>query len=177
MAVSATYLGNRMMNLWGDVTGNPGFPPGVADGPVHAETRRPGRRRSRTARQAPLDLRREMTQADPRSDIHRLPRLVHRSRLAAVQRPAAVGAAPRGERPDDQRQLHALEVRGLMTAGRRPLERRHWLHGAGVDLNPPADADEWLDTDEGACDNYRRHIFNLTASGRRRRISTTPSHA
>ena len=53
MGVSATYLGNYLMNVWGDVTGNPGIIPAgaPATGPCTLATRprQPARRRSRTA--------------------------------------------------------------------------------------------------------------------------------
>ena len=114
MAVSATYLGNHMMNVWGDVTGNPGHVPAgrVADRPVHAQDAD----RTAVVRQlleAPLDLRRELTQADPGGRaIHRVPRLGDRSRLAALPRPAAVGAAADGERDHRHRQLHGVSRAG-----------------------------------------------------------------
>ena len=50
MAVSATYLGNRMVNIWGDVNGNPGASCRRNGRPaVHAAHDRRARRHSRIA--------------------------------------------------------------------------------------------------------------------------------
>ncbi|MBI4485957.1 MAG: TonB-dependent receptor, partial [Acidobacteria bacterium] len=66
MAVSASYLGNYLMNAWGDVTGNPGvFPAGSSPtGPCTLNTAT-GPRTYANCSQAPLNLRREVTQANP----------------------------------------------------------------------------------------------------------------
>ena len=67
MAVSASYLGNYMTNVWGVVTGNPGTIPAGASptGPCtlqHADRRHADVPNCSTA---PLDLRRELTQLNP----------------------------------------------------------------------------------------------------------------
>ena len=65
-AVSATYLGNYMNHIWGDVTGNPGrLPAGAAaTGPCTLNSPT-GPQTFANCSTAPLDLRRDITQANP----------------------------------------------------------------------------------------------------------------
>ena len=109
MAFSATYLGNHMVNVWGDVDGNPGVIPRGrdADRPVHAQ---PAGRRHADVRQLLDGSARSPPGAQSAESgsraVLRVPRLGHRCGLAGLPRPAAVVPAPVGGRGHDQRQLH-----------------------------------------------------------------------
>ena len=63
-AVSATYLGNRMMNIWGDVNGNPALLPANATGPCTLRTPT-GTQTFANCSTAPINLRREISQGNP----------------------------------------------------------------------------------------------------------------
>ena len=69
MGVSASYLGNYLMNVWGDVTGNPGIIPAGASATGPCTLRNPaapgGTQTFPNCSAAPLDVRREMTQVNP----------------------------------------------------------------------------------------------------------------
>ena len=98
MAVSASYLGNYMMNLWGVVTGNPGVIPAGASptGPCTLNTATGPQTFPNCSRGAARPAPRDHAGESGGRPLHRLPRLLHRSRLAEVPRAAALGAAPRG---------------------------------------------------------------------------------
>ena len=111
MAFSATYLGNRMVNMWGVVDGNPGvIPPGATcDRAVHAQV----------ADGWDADVRELLdgaARSPPRVEpgesagrtVLRVSRLDHRRRLAELSRAAALDSASIRGRPHDQRQLHDL---------------------------------------------------------------------
>ena len=69
IGVSASYLGNYLMNVWGDVTGNPGMIPAVYQPTGPCTLRNPaapgGTQTYPNCSAAPIDVRREMTQANP----------------------------------------------------------------------------------------------------------------
>ena len=70
MGLSVSYLGNYLTNVWGDVTGNPGtLPAGLASPTSPCTLRNPaapgGSQTYPNCSAAPLDVRREITQANP----------------------------------------------------------------------------------------------------------------
>ena len=168
MGLSATYLGNRMMNVWGDVTGNPGCASrgGVATGPCTLKTTT-GTQTFANCSTAPLDLRRELSQV--RSGGRAL------SSGISTRSPIRAGSSTTGcccrssavpRTGSRRRQLHVVEVRGPdQTQGGNPLNvgtgymRAGLAHQSAGRRRRPA-----LDVDKGPCDNSRNHIFNLTAS-------------
>ena len=166
MAVSATYLGSRMMNLWGVVTGNPGtIPAGAsATGPCTLRTVN-GLQTFANCSQAPLDTRREITQLDP----------VEGRLIGFLDYFTDYG----------WQQYHGLQlsfqkraVSGLSTSVNYTWSACEGLISQGQAtsavgggymlpvslLNPPADAEARFESDKGACANSPSHIFNSTAS-------------
>jgi hypothetical protein len=67
---------------------------------------------------------------------------------------------------------------GLINQGQGPLNVATGYQKPVSLINPPseAEAQKVFDEDKGNCDNWRKHIFNLTASTRRR-TSAAPRHA
>ena len=169
LGLSATYLGNRMMHVWGDVTGNPATLPAgaAATGPCTLKTTT-GTQTFANCSQAPINLRRELSQIEPGDrGPHRVSRLRQRCRLAAVQRAAALGAAAGEERRQRDGQLHVIEVRGRdhEQHRRQPAQCRHRVHGAACrsSIRLPTRRPGSLSTRVLAT-TRATHIFNLTAS-------------
>ena len=166
MAVSATYLGNRMLNLWGVVTGNPGTIPagGSATGPCTLRTVT-GSQTFANCSQAPLDTRREITQLDPA--IGRLIGFLdyftdygwqqyHGLQLSFQKR------AVNGFSTSLNYTWSTCE--GLISQGQATSAVGSGYMLPVSLLNPPADANARLDSDKGPCTNSPTHIFNSTAS-------------
>ena len=133
MALSATYMGNRMTNMWGVVDGNPGVIPAGATptGPCTLRLPAGGTQTFANCSTAPLDLRRELSQVNPPvGQVLRLPRLDHRRGLAELSRTSAVGSASFRRRPHDQRELYDLHLRRADQPGPGAVERRHRIHEA-----------------------------------------------
>jgi hypothetical protein len=179
MGVSASYLGNYLMNVWGDVTGNPGtLPAGLASPTSPCTLRDPaapgGTRTFPNCSAAPIDVRREITQANPAVGqyIGYLDWVTdagwqkYHGMLLSFQRRSANGITTNAN--------YTLSTcRGLISQGGGPLNV-----GTGYMLpvsliNPPANADALFDADEGPCSNSPRHIFNLTASVETPQFSNT----
>ena len=170
MGVSVSYLGNYLTNVWGDVTGNPGtLPAGLASATSPCTLRNPaapgGVQTYPNCSAAPLDVRREITQANPAVGQY-LGYLdwvtdagwqQYNGLLMSVQRRAANGITATANYT-----LSTCE--GLISQGGGPLNV-----GTGYMLpvsliNPPANADELFEADKGPCANSPTHIFNMTAS-------------
>jgi hypothetical protein len=166
MAVSATYLGNYLTNVWGDVTGNPGIlPPGVSPtGPCTLRTPT-GPQTFPNCSAAPLDLRRELTQADPEVGqyIGYLDWVTdygwqrYHGVLLSLQRRSVNGLSASAN-------YTASTCRGLVNQGGNPLNVGTGYQQPVSLVNPPANMAALFDEDEGPCENSPTHIFNVTAS-------------
>ena len=179
MGVSASYLGNRLANVWGDVTGNPGvLPAGLASPTSPCTLRNPaapgGTQTYPNCSAAPIDVRREITQANPAAGqyIGYLDWVTdagwqrYNGMLLSFQRRSSNGITTNVN-------YTLSECRGLISQGGGPLNV-----GTGYMLpvsliNPPANADALFAADEGACANSPTHIFNLTASIETPQFSST----
>jgi hypothetical protein len=178
MAVSANYLGNYLMNVWGDVTGNPGtIPAGVSPtGPC--TLRNPaapgGTQTYPNCSAAPLDVRREMTQANPAVGqfIGYLDWVTdqgwqrYHGLLLSFQRRSATGMATSAN-------YTLSSCRGLINQGGAPLNVGTGYTQPVSLINPPANVEEILGMDEGPCANSPTHIFNATASVQTPEFSNT----
>jgi len=170
MGVSASYLGNVLTNVWGDVTGNPGvLPAGLASPTSPCTLRNPaapgGTQTYPNCSAAPIDVRRELTQANPAVGqyIGYLDWVTdygwqrYHGMLLSLQRRSTNGVTT-------NLNYTLSSCRGLISQGGGPLNV-----GTGYMLpvsliNPPANPDELFDADEGPCANSPRHIFNVNAS-------------
>jgi hypothetical protein len=170
MGVSASYLGNYLTNVWGDVTGNPGvLPAGLASPTSPCTLRDPsapgGTRTFPNCAAAQVDVRRELTQANPAVGqyIGYLDWVTdygwqrYHGMLLSLQRRSTNGVST-------NLNYTMSNCRGLISQGGGPLNV-----GTGYMLpvsliNPPANPEELFDADEGPCSNSPRHIFNVTAS-------------
>ncbi len=179
MALSANYLGNFLTNVWGDVTGNPGvLPAGLASPTSPCTLKNPaapgGTQTYPNCSTAPIDVRRELTQKDPANGqyIGYLDWVTdagwqrYNGMLLSFQRRSTNGITANVN-------YTLSECRGLISQGGGPLNV-----GTGYMLpvsliNPPANADELFDADEGRCANSPTHIFNVTASVETPRFENT----
>ena len=178
MGVSASYLGNRLTNVWGDVTGNPGtIPAGVsATGPctLRDPAAPSGSQTFPNCSAAPIDVRRELTQMNPAVGqyVGYLDWVTdygwqrYHGALFSFQRRSVSGMATTAN-------YTWSTCRGLINQGGGPLNV-----GTGYMLpvsliSPPADAEARFGADEGPCANSPRHIFNLTASIETPQFSST----
>jgi hypothetical protein len=165
MAFSASYLGNRLQNVWGVVTGNPGrIPEGAsATGPCTLNTLT-GRQTFANCSQAPLDTRREIFQANPQVGqyIGFLDYFTDRGwqryngLLLSVQRRAG------GLTTNTNYTFSKCE--GLINIGGEPSNPATGYQVPVSLINPPADVDSVLEDAKGRCDDHFAHIFNMTAS-------------
>jgi hypothetical protein len=172
MAVGVTYLGNRMVNLWGDVTGNPGLlPAGLASPTSPCTLKTPGApggvQTYPNCSTAPLDVRRELTQADPAIGQYfgYLDWITdhgwqqYHGMLVSVQRRLSNGLTTSAN-------YTLADCKGLVSQGGGPLNvGTGYLLPVSL-INPPSEAEvnKALDADEARCSNAPRHILNLTAS-------------
>jgi hypothetical protein len=168
IGVSASYLGNYLMNVWGDVTGNPGTIPATSPtGPC--TLRNPnapgGVQTYPNCSAAPIDVRREITQANP--DVGRYIGYLdwvtdqgwqrYHGLLLSLQRRSASGISASAN--------YTLgSCRGLVNQGGTPLNVGTGYTRSVSLINQPANMQELFDADEGPCSNSPRHIFNVTAS-------------
>jgi hypothetical protein len=169
MAVSATYLGNRMVNVWGVVDGNPGVIPAGASptGPCTLRLPNGGTQTFANCSTAPLDLRREMSQAFPAIGqfygyldyITDAGWQDYQGLLLSVQRRAAGGISTSAN-------YTVSRCEGLISQGQAPLNVATGYMKPVSLINPPSDAERQaiFDEDKGRCSAWRKHIFNLTAS-------------
>ena len=169
MAFSATYLGNRMVNMWGVVDGNPGVIPAGPrpTGPCTLRLPTGGTQTFANCSTAPLDLRRELSQVNPAvgqyygyldwitdagwQDYHGL--------LLSVQRRSAGGITTSANYT-----LSTCE--GLISQGQAPLNVATGYMKPISMINPPSEAEQQaiFEEDKGRCSTWRKHIFNLSAS-------------
>ncbi|MBI2186692.1 MAG: TonB-dependent receptor [Acidobacteria bacterium] len=170
LGVSASYLGNYLANVWGEVTGNPGIlPAGLASPTSPCTLRNPASPTGTTTypncSAAPTDVRRELTQANPAVGryIGYLDWITdkgwqrYHGLLLSFQRRSVSGISANAN-------YTWSTCRGLINQGGTPLNV-----GTGYMLpvsliNPPANIDGILETDEGPCSDSPTHVFNLTAS-------------
>jgi hypothetical protein len=169
MAFSATYTGNRLVNMWGVVDGNPGvIPPGAtATGPCTLRLPTGGTQTFANCSTAPLDLRRELSQVNPPvgqyygyldwitdagwQNYHGL--------LLSIQKRSAGGVTTNAN-------YTISTCEGLISQGQAPLNVATGYMKPVSLINPPSDAerDAIFEEDKGRCSTWRKHIFNLSAS-------------
>ena len=137
IGVSASYLGNYLMNVWGDVTGNPGVIPAGISPTGPCTLRNPaapgGTQTYPNCSTAPVDVRREMTQANPAVGqyIGYLDWVTdygwqrYHGLLLSFQRRSVSGLSA-------DRQLHVVHLPGSRQPGRRTAERRDRLHDSCI---------------------------------------------
>ena len=170
MAVSASYIGTYTTNLWDVVTGNPGtIPAGAsATGPCTLNTVTGPRTFNPCASgagSAGLDLRREITQANPAIGqfIGFLDYFTdtgtqkYNGLLLQVQRRAANGVNVGANYTISKCEGHPSGGGGTANVA------SGYMTPVSI-LNPPADADARLDADYGPCSQDRRHIFAFTGT-------------
>jgi hypothetical protein len=166
MAVSASYIANYTTNLWDVVTGNPGVIPAGASptGPCTLNTVN-GPQTFPNCSAAPLDVRREMTQANPATGrfIGFLDYFTehgtqkYNGMLLSFQRREANGLNLSANYTLSKCNGHPSGGGGTANAGSGYMTPVSLLY-------PPSDADERLDLDYGPCDSDRRHIVALSAT-------------
>jgi hypothetical protein len=169
MSVSASYLANRMTNVWGIVVGNPGN--NVLPSPVTAPCtlRLPGGGSQRFANcsSAPLDLRRDFSQANPEVGQYIGPLdwvtdagwQQYHGLLLSMQRRTANGVAASAN-------YTWSTCEGLINQGGGPLNiGTGYTHPQSL-LNPLSESDSkaLFELDKGRCADSRTHIANFTAS-------------
>ena len=166
MAVSASYIGTRTTHLWDVVTGNAAGIPGGGSptGPCTLNTVT-GPRTFANCSQAPLPLRRELTQLNP--EIGQFIGFLdyftdygwqqYNGLLLQVQRRTANGISAGVN-------YTLSKCNGLRTQGGGTSNVGSGYMLPVSIINPPADAEARLDADEGPCDEDRRHIFALSGT-------------
>jgi hypothetical protein len=168
MAVSASYIGNYTTNLWDVVTGNPGTIPAGASptGPCTLNTPT-GPRTFNPCRSASLDLRREITQANPAVGqfIGFLDYFTdtgtqkYNGLLLNVQRRAANGINVAVNYT-----LSKCEGHPSGGGGTANVASGYMLPVPILDPLSDAEVARRLDADYGPCNQDRRHIFALTGT-------------
>ena len=162
-ALSASYIGNYTTNLWDVVTGNPGVFLGT--GPCTLNSASGPRSFPVCSTNATLDLRRELTLADPLKGQyigfldyftdHGTSR--YNGLLLSWQHRAGAGFSTNVN-------YTVSKCTGFPSqGGSTPNVASGYMTPVSL-LNPPANAGELLDRDKGPCDWDRRHIFNATAT-------------
>jgi hypothetical protein len=166
MAVSASYIGNYTVNLWDVVTGNPGTIPAGASptGPCTLNTST-GPRTFANCSTAPLDIRRELTQANPATGqlIGFLDYFTdhgtqkYNGLLLSIQRRSANGLSASANYTLSKCMGHPTQ------GGTTPNVNSGYMLPISL-INPPSDEERErrLDSDYAPCDADRRHIFNMT---------------
>jgi hypothetical protein len=166
LAVSASYVGNRMMNLWGDVTGNPGTIPAGASPTGPCTLRTPtGTQSFPNCSAASLELRREISQADPvvGQFIGSLDWITdygwqqYHGLLLSAQRRLTNGASLSAN-------YTVSTCEGLIGQGGGPLNPGTGYQTPVSLINRQADWKARLERDKGHCSFSPEHIFNMTAS-------------
>jgi len=166
MAVSATYLGNRMMNIWGGVNGNPALLPTNPTGPCTLRTTT-GTQAFPNCSAAPINLRREIAQANPADGqyIGYLDWITdqgwqrYHGVLLSGQKRAANGLSANANYT-----WSTCEGNAQSNTGGNPLNVGTGYSRPQSLLNPPANAKALFDLDKGPCSLSPTHIFNLIAS-------------
>jgi len=154
------------MNVWGDVTGNPGVIPAGASatGPCTLRTTT-GTQTFANCSQAPLNLRRELSQINPAAGelIGYLDWVTdqgwqrYHGLLLTFQRRAVSGLSAGAN-------YTVSKCEGLISQGGTPLNVGTGYTRPVSLLHPPADAKALFEADKGPCDFSPRHIFSLNAS-------------
>jgi hypothetical protein len=168
-AVSASYLANRMTNVWGVVVGNPGnnILPSPVTAPCTLRLPGGGTQSFGNCATAPLDLRRDISQANPEVGQYIGPldwvtdagwQQYHGLLLSAQHRltNGLTGTA----------NYTWSTCEGLINQGGGPLNLgTGYTHPQSL-INPPSEAEskELFERDKGRCADSRTHIVNLTAS-------------
>jgi hypothetical protein len=166
MSVSASYLANRMTNVWGVVVGNPGN--NVPAGPCTLFDPWLGTNRSfPNCQTAPLDLRRDFTQANPAVGKYLGPLdwvtdggwQQYHGLLLSVQRRSANGITATAN-------YTWSTCEGLINQGGGPLNIGTGYTRPQSLINPPSEAESkaLFEIDKGRCADSRTHIANITAS-------------
>ena len=166
MAVSATYLGNRMLHVWGDVSGNASLLPSNPTGPCTLKATT-GTQTFANCSTAPGNLRREISQANPAigSYIGNLDWVTdqgwqrYHGVLLSVQKRAANGLSGTGNYT-----WSTCEGNVQSNSGGNPLNIGTGYTRPQSLLNPPANSKALLDADKGPCSSSPTHIVNFTAS-------------
>jgi hypothetical protein len=165
-AVSGTYLGNYMLHIWGDVAGNPARLPANPTGPCTLRTTT-GTQTFPNCSTAPINLRREISQADPLAGqyIGYLDWVTdqgwqryHGVLLSAQKRTA------NGMSANANYTWSTCEGTAQSNTGGNPLNVGTGYTRPQSLLNPPANSDELLEIDKGRCTASPTHIFNLVAT-------------
>jgi len=179
--VSASYLGNYLTNVWGDVTGNPGIlPAGLASPTSPCTLRNPdapgGTQTYANCSAAPLDVRRDLTQANPA--VGRYIGYMDWVTDAGWQRYHGLLLSAQ------QRVVNGITAsanytwsscRGLINQGGTPLNVGTGYMIPVSLVSPPADQQAAFDADEGPCANSPTHVFNMTASVESPQFTSTPA--
>jgi hypothetical protein len=169
MSVSASYLANRMTNVWGVVVGNPGnnvLPANVTD-PCTLNLPGGGTQTFSTCSSAPLQLRRDISQADPEVGQFIGPLdwvsdagwQQYHGILLSMQRRSANGVTAGAN-------YTWSTCEGLVNQGGGPLNiGTGYTHPQSL-INPPSEAESkaLFELDKGNCVDSRTHIANFTAS-------------
>jgi hypothetical protein len=175
MSVSASYLANRMTNVWGVVVGNPGnnVPAGpctLFDPWLNANRSFPN------CQTAPIDLRRDFTQDDPAVGKYLGPLdwvtdagwQQYHGVLLSMQRRATNGVTATAN-------YTWSTCEGLINQGGGPLNiGTGYTHPQSL-VNPPSEAESktLFELDKGRCADSVTHIGNVTASAETPRFENT----
>ncbi len=174
-AVSATYLGNRMMHIWGDVAGNPALLPANPTGPCTLRTLT-GTQTFPNCSTAPINLRREISQANPVAGqyIGYLDWVTdagwqrYHGVLLSGQKRAANGLSANANYT-----WSTCEGTAQSNTGGNPLNVGTGYSRPQSLMNPPANSEELFELDKGPCSYSPTHIFNLIASAETPQFSST----
>ena len=169
MAVAATYLGNKMVNVWGTVSNNPALittPGATATAPCTASL--PGQAPQTFANcTTSLDQRREFSLLNPTQGqfFGYLDTVTdagwqdYQGLLLSVQRRSVGGVTTSAN-------YTWSRCEGLVNQGGGPLNvATGYLKPVSL-INPPSEAEttKLYEEDKGRCSAWREHILNLTAS-------------
>lgn len=168
MSVSASYLANRMTNVWGVVVGNPGNNIPTVTGPCNLVDPQTGTsRRYSPCSSAPLDIRRDISQANPAVGkyIGVLDWVTdagwqqYQGLLLSAQRRSSNGITATAN-------YTWSTCEGLVNQGGAPLNLgTGYTHPQSL-INPPSpeESKQLFELDKGHCADSRTHIVNLTGS-------------
>ena len=170
MAVSATYIGTHMIHMWGAVDGNPGVAPAtpIASPTAPCTVNVPGGGTQSFPNCAnALDQRRELSLLNPAVGQYYgyLDYVTdagwqnYNGLLLAVQKRAGQGLTVSAN-------YTVSQCQGLVSQGDGPLNVATGYMIPISMINPPSAADQQkvFDREKGYCTNWRRHIFNGTAT-------------
>ena len=166
MSVSASYLANRMTNVWGVVVGNPGN--NVSAGPCALfDPWQNANRSFPNCFTAPIDLRRDFTRANPSVGKYLGPLdwvtdagwQQYHGVLVSMQRRSVTGVTATAN-------YTWSTCEGLINQGGGPLNLgTGYTHPQSL-INPPsaAESEALFELDKGNCADSRTHIANISAS-------------